>query len=104
MPTPRFGLLFHFTHVDNLPAVLEAGELLADTELAQHGTLTCEAGHQSIKQRRRHKEVTCRPGGVVGDYVPFYFAARSPMMFTIALFRAHGRDIPHRVRPEWYYT
>lgn len=83
MTTPRFGLLYHFTHLDNLPAVLEVGELLADTDMEQRGTLTCEAGHPSIKERRRHKDVTCPPGGVVGDYVPFYFAARSPMMLTI---------------------
>lgn len=83
MTTPRLGLLFHFTHVDNLSAALAAGGLLADTEMKKHGTLACEAGHQSIKERRRRKEVTCGPRGVVGDYVPFYFAARSPMMLTI---------------------
>jgi hypothetical protein len=31
MTTPRCGLLFHFTHLDNLPAILDEGLLLSDT-------------------------------------------------------------------------
>ncbi len=83
MKTPRFGILFHFTHVDNLPAVLEAGALLSDTVVCADGLLANEAGDPQIKQRRRERAVTCPPGGVVADYVPFYFAARSPMMYKL---------------------
>lgn len=83
MTTPRCGLLFHFTHVDNLPAILAAGALLSDTAVEGHGLLANEAGDPAIKQRRRGQPVTCPPGGWVGDYVPFYFAARSPMMYVL---------------------
>lgn len=83
MTTPRCGLLFHFTHVDNLPAVLHAGALLSDTVVCADGLLANEAGDPQIKQRRREQIVTCPPGGVVADYVPFYFAARSPMMYKL---------------------
>jgi len=83
MTTPRCGLLFHFTHVDNLPAILEAGALLSDTVVCARGILSNEAGDPEIKERRRHQPVTCPPGGFVGDYVPFYFAARSPMMYKL---------------------
>ncbi len=84
MTTPPFGLLFHFTHVNNLPDVLHAGALLSDTAVsAKEGLLTNEAGDPAIKQRRRERVVTCPPGGMVADYVPFYFAARSPMMYTL---------------------
>ena len=40
-------------------------------------------GNQSIKTNRSHRAVGCGPGGMVGDYVPFYFAPRSPMLFSI---------------------
>lgn len=83
MTTPRCGLLFHFTHMDNLPAVLHAGALLSDTVVCADGLLANEAGDPQIKQRRREQIVTCSPRGVVADYVPFYFAARSPMMYKL---------------------
>ncbi len=42
-----------------------------------------EVGNRSIKERRRSTSVKIAPGGVVADYVPWYFATRSPMMFAI---------------------
>lgn len=83
MTTPRFGLLFHFTHVDNLPDILAQGALLSDGIVQAAGLLRQEAGNLEIKERRRRRPVTCDPGGVVADYVPFYFAARSPMMLSV---------------------
>ena len=82
MTTPRRGLLFHFTHVDNLPGI-EAEGLLCDRLAASSGLLTIDVGHTHVKERRRHRQVPIQPGGVVADYVPFYFAARSPMLYVI---------------------
>lgn len=39
--------------------------------------------HSNIKGRRLAKPVPVGPGGTVGDYVPFYFAPLSPMLFAI---------------------
>ncbi|MDR1511963.1 MAG: DUF4433 domain-containing protein [Propionibacteriaceae bacterium] len=79
-------LVYHFTHVSNLAGIVRDG-LLCDSAVS--GSLQHEAGDQQIKRRRRQKAVPCDSGGVVADYVPFYFAPRSPMMYRIT--NPHGR-------------
>lgn len=78
----RRGLLFHFTHIDNLPSIVEHG-LRSDSLVIAEDSLAVEVGKDNIKAARRHRTVPIPPGGVVADYVPFYFAPRSPMLFTI---------------------
>lgn len=78
----RRGLLFHFTHIDNLPSIVEHG-LRSDSLVIAEDSLAVEVGKDNIKEGRRRRAVPIRPGGVVADYVPFYFAPRSPMLFTI---------------------
>jgi hypothetical protein len=79
VPTP----VLHFTHVDHLPTIARKG-LVADTVAQASGLLAVEIGNNEIKASRRRRSVPVPPGGVVADYVPFYFAARSPMMSAIA--------------------
>lgn len=78
-PTP----VVHFTHVDHLATVIEHG-LLSDTAAQTAGVLSTEVGNLGIKDQRRRCPVPLPPGGAVADYVPFYFAPRSPMMFAIS--------------------
>ena len=75
--------LYHFTHVDNLEKVLRAGALRCDTRVQEEEGCT-EVGDQDLKAKRRMKQVPFAPGGVLADYVPWYFAPRSPMLFRIA--------------------
>ena len=83
LTTPRRGLLFHLTHISNLPSIVTDG-LYSDSDMMDSQQLVTEIGHPEIKARRRDRPVPLPPGGVVADYVPFYFAARSPMLFLIA--------------------
>lgn len=72
--------VYHFTHVANLSTILRDGIQCH----AQAGALTAvDIGNRSIKVNRASREVPVAPHGVVGDYVPFYFATRSPMMSAI---------------------
>ena len=80
----RVHWLYHFTRVEHLESITQRG-LLCDTLAADH--LEVEIGNPGIKAQRARRSVPIDPGGVVADYVPFYFAPRSPMMFAIA----HGR-------------
>lgn len=49
--------------------------------------MAVEVGNPGIKDRRRERGVPVGEGGRVCDYVPFYFAPRSPMLSAIH----HGR-------------
>lgn len=88
-------LVYHFTHVDNLSALLDEGALLADGILPR-SFLTADVGDAGVKSARRRRAVPVPPGGVVADYVPFYFAPRSPMLYRIAC--DHRDRVPGRYR------
>lgn len=75
--------VLHFTHLDNLPAILGSGGLVGDCRARAEHSFT-EVGDPAIKANRRDRAVPTGPGGTVGDYVPFYFAPRSPMLYRIA--------------------
>jgi hypothetical protein len=85
--------IYHFTHVDNLASIRAAGFLSCDT-VAREGMTTTEVGATDIKESRRKRTIPIAPGGHVGEYVPFYFGTRSPMMYRIAC--DHRDSIPDR--------
>jgi hypothetical protein len=64
--------------------ILDRGALLCDRRVEATSLLAVEVGDRSIKGRRRRLDVTKPPGGNPCDYVPFYFAPRSPMLFRIS--------------------
>ncbi len=85
MPTainPDSIRLFHITALENLPAVVAAGCLQAKNVLSLAKRSYTSIASESV-QARRVKSVPVGPCGVIHDYVPFYFAPRSPMLFSI---------------------
>lgn len=46
--------------------------------------------HADIQSKRSRVRVPCGPGGYLNDYVPFYFAPRSPMLCAISHDRVAG--------------
>lgn len=96
MPTP----IYHFTHMDNLASIFEFGWLRCDTAVRNAGRLAVDVGNRDIKARRRELPVPCGRRGVVADYVPFYFAPRSPMLY--AIYRGAVPEYPDGQRPLVY--
>ncbi len=90
---PRGRWIVHFTHVENLTGIIAEGKLICDA-VACRGVTRTEVGDVGIKEARRRRGVDAGPGGFVGDYVPFYFGPKSPMMFRIAC--DHRDNIPGR--------
>ncbi|MCF3651350.1 type II toxin-antitoxin system toxin DNA ADP-ribosyl transferase DarT [Synoicihabitans lomoniglobus] len=76
-------LVYHITDVANLPSILNDGRLISDAAMEQHDP-NIVIGYDHIKLRRlREIHVPCCDERFVGEFVPFYFCPRSPMLFTI---------------------
>jgi len=75
--------LFHITHLNNLVSIMEDGGLLCDSLLGEIKKSPFNIAFGHIKNRRARKAVSVASKGTLADYVPFYFAPRSPMLYTI---------------------
>lgn len=70
------------TRIERLPSVVVRG-LLPDNACKALAIAGVEIGYPHIKERRARRIVPCGAGGTLADYVPFYFAPRSPMLYAI---------------------
>ena len=77
------ALIYHITHLRNLPSILDQGGLLSDTAIDTAGCEPMGIAHAHIKKRRARKMVPTGQGGTLAEYVPFFFAPRSPMLYVI---------------------
>ena len=78
MPEPC--LIYHFTALSNLPDILSRGGL----HCKQQANPLQDISDPRIQVRRSRRAVPLGAGGVLHDYVPFYFGPRSPMLHRIA--------------------
>jgi hypothetical protein len=92
MAIPKPTRLFHITAIANLPAICGMGALFAKNAIAAKGVAYSNIAYQGAQGTRAAKVVSIPPGGVVHDYVPFYFAPRSPMLMAINGGRVGGCD------------
>lgn len=75
--------LFHITAIANLQNICRAGALLAKNAVTTAGLNYQNIAHGGAQGARAAKSMPVPPGGTVHDFVPFYFAPRSPMLFAI---------------------
>jgi hypothetical protein len=88
---PANPKIYHITHINNLPAIIDAGELLSDARMLANDSGCTVVGMSDIKRRRLEEiEVPCHSGTHVGEYVPFYFCPRSIMLYIL-----HMRNHPN---------
>lgn len=74
--------IFRMTHIDNVPFIVKNG--LWSKLSSVHDPNFVPIGNSDIIDKRTNKTVEAvPPGGVLGEYVPFYFSGHSPMLFNI---------------------
>lgn len=74
--------IYHFTSLNNLQSIIDEGLLSTNLKI-ENGVVHENIANNEIQKRRETMHVTCGPRGVVHDYVPFYFAKRTPMLLNI---------------------
>lgn len=74
--------IYHITDVANLPSIIRSGGLKSDCAMAK--VAHTPIGYAHIKQRRMTEvRIPCRGDRFVGEFVPFYYCPRSPMLYVI---------------------
>src|SRR5262245_61088990 len=99
-------MIHHITHIQHLASIVREAVLLCDAEAARRGLCSKSIAYRAIKQRRAMTAVQnlrgqpIAAGGMLSDYVPFYFCNRSPMLGAI---RQRNTDDPSVSQREIIY-
>lgn len=83
MPPPHPLRIFHITAIPNLTGIARSKRLYANSVLQKKKVRHANIAYQGAQGKRATKLVAKPPGGVIHDYVPFYFAPRSPMLAAV---------------------
>jgi hypothetical protein len=75
--------LFHITALPNLDAICHQVALISKNRVGHHGINYRNIAHAGAQGSRSQRIVPNPPGGLLHDFVPFYFAPRSPMLSAI---------------------
>ncbi|CAM3506620.1 DUF4433 domain-containing protein [Halomonas lysinitropha] len=89
---PDKALIFRITHRANLPWLLEHG--LTCRSAAEQDPEFITIGKPELIEKRTRRAVPVPPGGVLSDYIPFYFTPASMMLYNIVT----GHGVPRQNR------
>lgn len=78
---PENGLIFRIAHIANVPWILDHGLHCQNTP--ERDPNYVEIGNLELIEKRARRAVPIPPGGVLSDYIPFYFTPHSPMLLNI---------------------
>lgn len=96
--------LYRITHVDNIPHILQHGITHRNSINANPNYIPI--GDSSLIGNRNSKQVSITNGElgsglfetiIIGDYIPFYFGLRTPMLFVI---QKGGNFVPKATDPD----
>lgn len=75
------ALIFRIVHRANVAAILRDGLHCSSTVPA--GGNFVQIGNPELIAKRKQRTVSCPPGGILPDYVPFYFTPLTPMLYNV---------------------
>lgn len=78
---PEKALIWRIVHRDNLSWMLDNGLHCGNS--AVKAPRWVNIGNPELTDKRAHHPVPLPPGGLLNDYVPFYFTPFSPMLHNI---------------------
>ncbi len=89
LPTP----IYHFTHISNLSSLISSGGIICKNGVDSSSITYQSSAYESVQGHRESFEVPVDPGGVIHDYVPFYFNSLSPMLYAVHRGKIPGVDM-----------
>ena len=79
--TAKRGLIFRICHINNLDWHIRNGLVCKNSILKNERFISI--GNKDLIENRIKRRVPIHPFGTLSDYVPFYFAPSSVMMYNI---------------------
>lgn len=76
------ALIWRIVHKDNIPWILQHGLHAGNSSIQSPDWV--HIGNPELTDKRAKHQVPLPPGGVLNDYVPFYFTPFSPMLRNIS--------------------
>jgi hypothetical protein len=76
------ALVWRIVHKDNIPWILQHGLHAGNSHTLSPDWV--HIGNPELTEKRARHNVPVSPGGVLNDYVPFYFTPFSPMLRNIS--------------------
>ena len=90
---PEKALIFRIVHRDNIPWILDHGLHCRNSTTV--GPNFEPIGNPDLIVKRNTRAVAIGPGGVLSDYIPFYFTPYSIMLFNIKTGYVGVKKIPN---------
>lgn len=81
MAIPKPNFIYRMVHWKNVGYILKNGLCSKNHKLADPNYINI--GHKKLIVDRKDKDIPIEGAGLLGEYIPFYFAGHSPMLLMI---------------------